>query len=316
MGAYEELRDTGEMGEFGAALLYQTVADVARVRRFPPPDGHDRWNDDAVMETAHDFLTERSGVARMRQIQLRAFDEESFEKLLHQAVRNHLRSRSRASDLGALIRRVRTVLEEDDRFVTVGTSGILRWTLQSTGVREQFTGQIETLIAASRSVEGVTMVRWRSERRRGPVADREALAQIFEAVLVAAGTSLSAIELAKVTAARFNLLDPPLLLELDEAFWRPDPFAEVGPAERAVAAEQAAEIWEQLSPRERTIYLFVDQSARQAAEHVGLGKSQIAVSQARIKELISDAIGGSPDAPSVIAELERLAGADQNRTLR
>ena len=52
MSAYDELTATGSLGRDGVALLYRTVAAVARVHRFPPPEGYSTWTTDAVTEVA------------------------------------------------------------------------------------------------------------------------------------------------------------------------------------------------------------------------------------------------------------------------
>lgn len=307
MGPYQEFHDHGELRAEGVKLLYETVAAVARLRRFPPPEGHTRWGTEAVAETAHDFLVERDGVARLRQLHLRAADDESFERLLHQAIRNHLRSRARATDMGALMTRVRSIMEEDERFELVRVrTGIPRWTLASTGVQEQFTGQIEHLIRAGRAVEGIKEVRWRSERRRGPVAQRESLGDLFEAILQAAGTSLTVRELARVAAARFNLLEPPLLYEFDDSF-SPFSSADLGPDDRLVVSEAALEIWDQLTDRERALYPYLDLSARKAAEMMGLGKSQMAVAQVRVRDLLARELEGNRDQRAILQELDTIS---------
>ena len=134
-----------------------------------------------------------------------------------------------------------------------GGRGIPRWTLSATGVQEQFTGQIEHLIHVGRAVAGIKEVRWRSDRRRGPIADRESLAMMFEAVLTSANTSLTVRELARVAAARFNLLDPPLLVDVDDALSGPVAPVRDGPAQTIIAAETAADLWSQLTDRERDV---------------------------------------------------------------
>src|ERR1700730_369640 len=128
--AYSDMTRDGVAGASRVTALYRTVAAVARIRRFPPPDGYDRWTADAITETAHDFLVARDGVDRLAHLFRLAVDDDSFDRLLHASVRNCLRSRARATERGALIRRLRTVLEGDARFCTVGEStGVKRWTL-------------------------------------------------------------------------------------------------------------------------------------------------------------------------------------------
>ncbi|MEN8656347.1 hypothetical protein ABCR94_38690 [Streptomyces sp. 21So2-11] len=54
-GAYEELARDGHLGVCGLELLRRLGRQVART--FPPPQGHSRWDDDAVDELLHRMIT-------------------------------------------------------------------------------------------------------------------------------------------------------------------------------------------------------------------------------------------------------------------
>src|SRR5260370_37062921 len=97
-------------------MLYRAVQTVAIARNFPPPDGHVRWDQDAAMDAAHDFLDGERGRKRVTDLALRATDDHSLERLLHAAVLNFHRDRSRRTDAGALIRRGAGVLGRSARF--------------------------------------------------------------------------------------------------------------------------------------------------------------------------------------------------------
>src|SRR5262249_38292870 len=97
-------------------MLYRAVQTVAIARNFPPPDGHVRWDQDAAMDVAHDFLDGERGRKQITDLALRATDDASLERLLHAAVLNFHRDRSRRTDVGALIRRVGDVLGTSDHF--------------------------------------------------------------------------------------------------------------------------------------------------------------------------------------------------------
>jgi len=307
MGAYDEFAALGRLGPEGTRLLYAVVAAVARIRRFPPPDGYERWEPDSVLEVAHDFLVDRDGKDRMRQLFLLATDDESLERLLHQAVRNHLRSKARATEFGALMRRVRDVLEHDERFESV-PSPEPRWTLRTSGVREPFTGQIDTLIDAGRRMQGLRVRRWNSERRRGPYADRETLARLCEHLLVAAQTALTVRQLARIVAARFNVGSPPLMVELDERLAKSTyPSQEDSVGEGLVVEEAARAVWSQLTERERLLVPVLEMGVREAASHIGTGKSQAAVSRHRVRTIVEAACGAEVDRGSVLRRLEELA---------
>jgi hypothetical protein len=86
-------------------MLYRAVQTVAIARNFPPPDGHLRWDPDAAMEVAHEFLVGERGRKRIADLAIRATDDASFERLLHAAVLNFHRDRSRRTNVAALLRR-------------------------------------------------------------------------------------------------------------------------------------------------------------------------------------------------------------------
>src|SRR5258707_8048800 len=110
-------------------MLYRAVQTVAIARNFPPPDGHVRWDQDAAMDVAHDFLDGERGRKRITDLALRATDDASLERLLHAAVLNFHRDRSRSTDVGALIRRVGDVLDRSDLFQE-SAAGPSRWHLR------------------------------------------------------------------------------------------------------------------------------------------------------------------------------------------
>src|SRR5258707_5806468 len=97
-------------------MLYRAVQTVAIARNFPPPDGHVRWDRDAAMDVAHDFLDGERGRRRITDLALRATDDASLERLLHAAVLNFHRDRSRSTDVGALLRRSRDGLDPNGPF--------------------------------------------------------------------------------------------------------------------------------------------------------------------------------------------------------
>src|SRR5260221_2785072 len=97
-------------------MLYRAVQTVAIARNFPPPDGHVRWDQDAAMDVAHDFLDGERGRKRITDLALRATDDASLERLLHAAVLNFHRDRSRSTYILAPIRRVGGALDPMDPF--------------------------------------------------------------------------------------------------------------------------------------------------------------------------------------------------------
>jgi hypothetical protein len=215
-------------------------------------------------------------------------DDASLQRLLHQAVRNHLRSIGRRTDFGALVRRVRNVLEGDERFMLAGGTPRL-WTLTTTRSRDPFTGQPETLVQAAWTVGDVKVVRWRSDTRRSPLADRDSISRICEGILETYPTAMTVAQLSRAIASRLNVAEPPLLVELDDALAKPiDDAFDDGPANRLLEGTSTRAVWERLSERERAVLTVLDLSVRDAADQLRLGKSQTGVAMKRIRTIIEE----------------------------
>ena len=213
------------------------------------------------------------------------------------------------------MRRLRDVLEHDDRFVLVGGS-IPRWTLAATAVQEQYTGQEEKLIEFGRDVQGIKLVRWKTSSRHGPLADRESLAALCEHVMRSAGTALTVRQMTTVAAVRLNLAEPPAVAQLDDEVFHGSSRVSEDTVGSLVAIRASAEdIWAQLTDRERTLLPILDMGVREAAERIGIGKTQAAVSIQRLKALLKSIMEEDPeDGLSKLRELEIIASEERPRT--
>ncbi len=202
-GAYDEFVSAGRLGPLCARMLYGAVQTVAIARNFPPPDGHARWDGDAAMDVAHDFLDGERGRKRITDLAIRATDDASLERLLHAAVLNFHRDRSRRTEVGALIRRVGDVLKRSDLFQETA-AGSSRWHLPGAPATPS-TARPSSLARAAAEEPGVIVPRWTSERRSAPRADFDSLERLIRRVLRAAHGSLTAAQISVALLAR---LDP------------------------------------------------------------------------------------------------------------
>jgi len=297
-GPHEELLELGTIGEKGAALLYKSVAAVARFDRYPPPDGHSSWTSDAVKEVAHDFLVGERSTERMNQLGALAYDERSFARLLEAAVRNFFRSTARATERGRLRRRLLAALESDPIFAVVGPGqeGSGRWVLSggSTGV---WAGRIETLLAAASSVP-IALVRL----QEGPSADRASIRELCRQVLAAAEGSVVIDDLLWVLAMRLGLRRSPLVGAID---WPDSPVAPDAESE-SLDAIDAHVAFAQLTARERLLFLVLDQPVREAGEFVGVSKSAAAAGLDRLRAKLQVVLQESRDRPEVLRLLASM----------
>ena len=287
MSVLNNLRRTGRLSDAGAQLLYATVGAVARFSNMPPPTGHGSWTGDAVLEVAHDFLAHAQTPRRLTAIAVEASDDVSLERLLEAAVRNYLRDVARATDRGALMRRLRSVLTESEWFAQVpeGEPGAGWWMLDG-GDGRLWAGNIDDLVAASWEAPGINAVRWSNAARRGPVAARATLERFLQGVLAEAAGAVPLAELARVAEQRFNV-GPVVEVELGEAN---SPIHDPPPDEDVQDDIKTA--WEELSTRERVILANHAMTVRELAEVVHLGKSAAAEArrqvEAKLRILLSE----------------------------
>jgi hypothetical protein len=298
MSAYTELRDTGQLGQEGVRLLYETVQRVAR--RFPPPQGGS-WDSDKHTEAAHDFLTGRAENP-ITALFLLAVDDESFKSLLYTAVLNHFRSVARQSERGKLLRRINTVLREDPRFVIAGDPSRLprRWVLGELSNRDEYTGSPAALRKAAWEAPGVEVARWRSATRTY-ISDRDSIVAFAEAVLRAASGPLGIDLLLEVAAHRFDLNEPPLVIDIDDT-----PAVAADAEEPDEVGIQAEAVWSQLTEQERLALPYIDGTVREAAQALDMGKTKAAAVLRRLKALLVDTV---QDDGGLVLRLQELAMA-------
>lgn len=296
MSVLRDLRETGRLSDDGAQLLYDTVAAVVRFSSMPPPRHYRTWSAEAVIEVAHDFLAHAQTKRRLATIALEASDDASAGRLLETAVRNYLRDQARATDRGALMRRLRDVLAGSERFVQVPPKqvGAGRWVLVGAADVEPWGGNIDDLVAASWEADGISVVRWASARRRGPTATRETLERFVEVVLREARGAVRLDDLARVAEQRFDV-GPVRTVALDQT---DEPAVDESDSELEGVERDVGRAWAELSARERVVLANHELTVRELAPVLHVGKSAAAESRrqlvAKLKVLLGDC--DNPDA--------------------
>lgn len=305
MSARDELLATGRLGVAGAVLLYDIVGLVGVAHRFPPPDGSTYWDDAAQQSGTHDFLESPRTPKRLLDIAVRSVDDPSFERQLEKAVINHLRDRARSTDLGKLIIRVKEVLRATDDFVGIPRAGEDLWTIEGAPGEPSAT-PIRDLAGAIRR-EHVVVPKWTSATRDAPLADRDTFVRLIRSVLLAAGGSLTARDIAGAIATRLDHRRVPLTVELDsaEGFSEPaDPAAD--PASRSLSDIRAAEIFDGLSDRDRIIVVNLELSVRELAFVIETGKSQAAELRQRLTDRLIAELEDDDDQQGTVRALAAL----------
>ena len=314
-GVLAHLQALGELNDEGVALVYRLVGETVRGRGIPPPSGNSRWDDDAVEEATHDFIADHLlGRHRLDSLMLRARDEDGFEKLLRTTIVNYFRDVARATARGALIRRLGSLLQEDDQF-QLWQEGSTRfgrdslWGLSGWDNPTAFGDDPSSLVSAAWAIPGIRIVRWReTATRRSPASDRDSLLTFLIGLFQAAAGTMTVPDIAEVAAHRFSLLETPAFVALDA----PDEHFEVEdkeatPEAQTGAREIAVSVINQLSERERAIFLRLGTgSTRAVADELGLPKSTVFDTTQRIRNVVQEATGDGQDIGAVLRELERL----------
>lgn len=302
MTAYDHLVRTGELDDAGGLMLYRVVRAVGVGRGDRPPEGHDRWDGDAVIELAHAFLTDDRTPSRLAYLIIHAADDRSMELLLNRMVLNYLRDEGRRTEVGKLIRRLNDVLGASDTFARSPNG---RWALAN-GPQAPSVAPAEALKASASAVDGVTTPRWRdSARRGGPVADFDSLVRLSEAVLGAAGGSIATADLARAMLARVGLTPAPIVSLLDVS--EPVDATHTSTIEMHATQVEAREVFESLSETERRIMATVHLPTRDLYDVIGLRKSQAGASRLRTVELVTSQTAHLADPTAVRLHLLDIA---------
>lgn len=321
MSAREELRQ-GRLGEDFALMLYRCARVAGRAHNFPPPEGQSSWTAQAAVETGHEFLRSANIQHRLVEMALQADDDEQLARILTQALVNFLREQARRTALGLWIRRLKEVLQDDDRFTIVprGIPGAGNVMLAGEATSEPFGGRDSDLTAAAFDVKDVNVIRWRPESpRESPLADRDSLLKVAEAVLTAAGASLRWAELAAVIAARFGV-DPravPATTPVDDldgdllAGARPGPGSQAAvPGEDLLRLATARAVLDQLTERERMVLAWLASPVRTIADRTGLAVSTAGVVKQRVTDQLRVLLADDPDAEETALACRDLAASE------
>lgn len=135
MTPFDELRILRTIGRIQYAWFVSTVQAVARAHGFPPPTGHPTWNDDAAVDWVNDLVAGSKGLEFLNRVGLTATDQASYDRLLRKSVKNALIDQAKATPVGKLRARMRTLLAAEPRVqdATHLLAGQNGWTLPENG---------------------------------------------------------------------------------------------------------------------------------------------------------------------------------------
>ncbi|MFP5319302.1 MAG: hypothetical protein ACLGI2_13555 [Acidimicrobiia bacterium] len=308
MSALAELH-AGAAGPAFVAELQRTIRAVGIARNFPPPEGHDRWDADAVRSATSEFLADAQTPRRLTDLAVSCASDQALRARLQGAVRNFLADLGRRTPIGKLVVRINDVLGHDPGFLKVAG----RWAAAGGPT----TPGGDDPDALGRAILGVPVVvpTWGHEAaRNAPVADKATIASLCRTLLEAAGGTLTVRTLARAIGHRLGLGQAPLSLEV-EALDPPAPAPAASPAPAdATGAEalrlvRATEVVALLGDRERLSVAYPEYSVRELGPILGAGPSQSHIIRRRAVETIRAELVDDDDAEAVallVIELARI----------
>ncbi len=281
---------------------------VAVARGFPPPGGGS-WTREEVDTVVAAFMADNQTPRRLADLALHCADDAAVARRLQGAVRNYLRDRGRATDVGRLVVRVRRALRENADFVHVGAD---RWGLADADITEPSTVTSDKLVAATADVE-VVFPNWSSTTgRRPPFADRASMDALIRAVLLAADGSLLPGDIAAAIAPRLEVAARPLVFDVDSGDFPDDVTVGLIDAtgDEVVNRLRAREVVSLLSDRERIALAYTEIPVRELGPLMGVGSSQAHVIRQRavaiLRDELTDEDGGEEVAKMVFAMTRML----------
>jgi hypothetical protein len=299
----QEILETQQIGPAGARLLYRLVRLVALKRNFPPPPGFEHWDDSSVTEVSHDFLDGQRGHKRVIEIAIKSVDNASFERILEEAIVNHLREASRRTDMGKLIVRVTEILSDEKEFTRIETQPH-RWTMGGDPMAASTVPEA-TLAAAISTIE-VTVPQWTSEYRAAPLADRASFIRMMRAILTAASGSLLAADIARVISTRLDHHRSPLSIGLEALESAAERSPRTDPAVQASSAVRAKQLFDSLNDRARIMVACYERPVRELRDVLPVGKSQAAALRLKVIGRLRVELETDAEPDDTIVELRRL----------
>jgi hypothetical protein len=282
-------------------LLIKTVFAVAKAHGFPPPNrGH--WNRSAAADVAAEFVAHQRTEKILEALVLTCGDDRALALTLQAVVRNFLRDRGRATEMGRLVVRINRALKAPcykrlpgNRFALVD------------GSAEASTVSPDELVAATAGIR-VTYPRWDPmSDRRPPFASKASIDELVRAVMAAACGSLRAADVTYAIAPALLVAAGNVLVELDEGD-PPDTGSEIAGLQslgmNIEDRERAFEIFGLLTTRQKIALGYLDDGVRKIGRRIGRGHSQAAVilgaAQTKLKEELMEEDNGQDIAQLVI----------------
>lgn len=205
MSPFAELSGPDGIGRETVNLLIRLVGQIGRTSSFPPPLGHPRWTDQAVIDYVGSILSTPRGLGMVMNCAMTATSDASLERLLLVSIRRFLIDEAKATPVGRLRRRLRTLLTKDSRFVPADLllAGEEGWSVPENG-DAVWDGDVTELTRLTSSVQIAAIDRLNTAGPTPAAARHSLVTMSYEAVTRALG-AIRAQLLARFLYERFRL---------------------------------------------------------------------------------------------------------------
>lgn len=287
MSALSELQ-TGAPSTAFTDLLIKTVFAVARAHGFPPPS-HGSWDKPAAAEIAGEFVAHQRTGKVLEALALTCTDDRALAAALQAVIRNFLRDRGRATEMGRLVVRINRALKAPGYVRLPGGRHAL-----AGGPTGASSVPPDELVAATAGVH-VIYPKWDPmSDRRPPFASKASIDVLVAAVMTAAVGSLRAADVAYAIAPVLQVVPGNVLVELDEGE-PPDTGDDIhGLDSLGMGVEdrdRAFEVFGLLTSRQKIALGYLDSGVRGIGIRIGRGHSQAALILRAVQDKLEQELG-------------------------
>ncbi len=292
-----------EVGEAFLALLQRTVGAVARAGLYPPPEGRDHWDAEAVTTIVADFLAADQTPRRLTDLRTHCRTDQALRARLQRTIRNFLADAGRRTPVGRLVLRFNEVLGEDPAFERDGIYWRLVGTTAAPGIVD-----LDKLVGVVAPLEVTVPSAWSKGDRQSPEIDRPSVVRVARAALEAAAGPLRPADLAQLAARRLGLGAPPI--SLDASAFDPAP-VDVRSADPtgsgALVDLRAQEVFSRLNESERASVAHLHLSVEALGRSLGVSGSKAHLIKRRTVSILQDELGDEEDGVAVANAVFELA---------
>jgi hypothetical protein len=191
--------------------------------------------------------------------------------------------------------RLREVLSAEQ--FTKAPGGRERYTLTARRSLSKFPHDVHhdvfsTMRHAAFDVVDVKLIRWRPDAsRHSPIAERESIERVLQAVLESVDSPVELTDLSDVVADRFNVTPAPHIMSWNSDYNLVEPTDRSDVEDSGLYGPEALFVWSQLDFEEQLLLPLLGESVRVAAEALGWRRTKTHSVMQRTAAVLARALG-------------------------